>query len=337
MTVVKKKALGFGASFDLGGIALSTLALFVVISLTSSGFVSAYNITANLQLLSIFVVIGLAQMIVLSLGQFNLAIGSMGCLSGIAMGFLMQDLALSPWMAMLACLAVGSLLGFVQGEITARSGITPFIITLAFLSVYKGVAYVISKGEPFQDLPESFMRLGNVGLGVLPLIFMIAIVGCLLVYFVMRYLPIGKKLLACGANPRASVYTGIRLERTVVIGHTMSGFLCGLAAILQIIRFGSAQLSVGTDWMMSSFMAPVLGGTLLSGGKISVGGTLIGALLVVLIKNALVLWGASTYNSDIFLGILLVIAYEVDGLRRHLSARNGLGADTAARTAERDE
>jgi ribose transport system permease protein len=334
MTRSSKNSGGYSARFDLGGIAFSTLALFVVLALTSSGFVSAYNITANLQLLSIFVTIGLAQMIVLSLGQFNLAVGSIGCLSGIVMGLLMQELSLPPWIAMLACLAVAALLGFLQGELTARSGITPFIITLAFLSVYKGVAYVISRGEPFQSLPESFMRLGAVSLGVLPLIFIIAIVGCLLVYFTMRYLPIGKKLLACGANPRAAVYTGIRLERTVVIGHTMSGFLCGLAAILQIIRFGSAQLSVGTDWMMSSFMAPVLGGTLLSGGKISVGGTLIGALLVVLIKNALVLWGASTYNSDIFLGLLLIVAYEVDGLRRHLAARSGLAV---AKTEGRNE
>ena len=305
--------------FELGGVIFPTVALFAALSVASSGFLSAYNITADLQALAVFAVIGIAQMMVLSLGQFNLAVGSMGCLSGMAMGFLMQNLALPIWVSLLAGLVVAGFLGFIQGQLTARSGITPFIITLALLSAYRGVAYAISHGDPFQSLPESFMKLGEISYGLVPLIFLIALAICILAYLAMKYLPIGKQLLACGANPRAAVYAGVRLGKTIVIGHTLSGFLCGLAAILQIIRFGSAQLSVGTDWMMSSFLAPVLGGTLLSGGKISVAGTLVGALLVVLIKNALVLLGASSYNSDIYLGLVLLLAYEADRLRRRLS------------------
>jgi ribose transport system permease protein len=304
--------------YDLSGIIIPIVVLFAALSVSSEGFLSSYNMTANLQSLAVFALIGLAQMVVLSLGQFNLAVGSMGCLSGIIMGYLMQGAGWPIWVSLVLGVAVAGILGLIQGLLTAKSGITPFIITLGLLSVYKGAAYVMNRGEAFQDLPASFMELGNVNYGFVPLTFVISIVIGALVYLIIRYLRIGKKLLACGANPRASLYSGINYDRTVIIGHTFSGCLCGFAAILQVIRFGSAQLSVGSDWMMSSFMAPVLGGTLLSGGKISVLGTFIGALLVVLIKNALILWGATTFTSNIYLGLILLLAYEINRLRKVL-------------------
>lgn len=95
----------------------------------------------------------------------------------------------------------------------------------------------------------------------------------------------------------------------------ISGLLCGIAAIIQTARFASAQISVGDDWMMTSFVVTVLGGTLLSGGKVSVLGTLLGAILMVFINNALVLWGVSTYAFQLILGLVLLAAYEVDRAR----------------------
>lgn len=329
LRVVTRRAWQAFSRNDLSGIALSTLVLFVALSVTSSGFLSAFNLTSILQDLAVFAVIGVAQMIVLSLGQFNLAVGSIGVLSAMLMGFFMQILALPIVLSLAAGVLIAGFLGFVQGQLVARSGISPFIITLALLSVYAGTAYVFTRGKPFQSLPSSFMQWGNIDYGIVPLVFVIALAIYVVVFLGVRYLPIGKQMLACGANPRAAVLTGIRLERTTVIGHTLSGFLCGFAAILEIIRFGSAQLSIGSDWMLSSFLAPVLGGTLLSGGKISVPGTLLGALMVVLIQNALVLWGVSTYESNIFLGLILLLAFEVDRWRRDLAA----GRRTSGKTS----
>jgi ribose transport system permease protein len=146
--------------------------------------------------------------------------------------------------------------------------------------------------------------------------FIIAVVIGVIVFFVFRYLTIGRMLLACGANPKAAIFSSVNLDSVIVIGHTISGILCGFAGILQMMRFGSAQLSIGGDWMMKSFMAAILGGTLLSGGKVSTLGTLIGASLVTIINNALMIWGVSSYSVNIYLGTILIFAYILDKLRK---------------------
>lgn len=301
---------------DLASVVLPLVVLLGALLLTSKGFFSAYNMYSNLQLIPIYAIVGLSQMTVLSLGQFNLAIGSIGCLSCIMMGYFMQVLLFPVWIALLLGLVIAASLGAFQGLIIAKSGINPFIVTLALLSVYRGIAAVITKGEAFQSLPESFRQLNRIKIGnSIPLTFFISILIGVLVYFIFRYLSIGKKLEACGANPKAAIYSGINLPRTVMIGHALSGALAGIAAILQMAKFSAAQLSVGSDWMLTSFVVAVLGGTLLSGGKVSVLGTFFGSILMVVVNNALVLWKVNAYTFQIFIGLILLIAYEVDRAR----------------------
>jgi ribose transport system permease protein len=303
-------------SGDLGGIVLACITLIIIISVTSKGFLSFFNINANLQALSVLFIVGLAQMAVLSLGHFNLAVGSMGCLSAILIGLFMEVLGLPVSISIFIGIAFAGLLGTIQGILVDKSGINPFIITLALLSVYQGIAAIICKGKSFQNLPKEFMA-GSVGnIGVFPLMFIVAIVIGAVVFFVFRYLKIGRMLLACGANSKAAVFSSINLDGVVIVGHTFSGILCGLAGVLQMMRFGSAQLSIGGDWMMKSFMAAILGGTLLSGGKVSTAGTLIGALLVTLINNGLMIWGVSSYSVNIYLGTILIFAYILDKIRK---------------------
>jgi ribose transport system permease protein len=303
-------------SNDLGGIVLACVILTVVISSTSEGFLSFFNINANLQALSVLFVVGLAQMSVLSLGHFNLAIGSMGCLSAILIGLFMEVFGWPVIMSLLIGIFFAGLLGAIQGILVDKSGINPFIITLALLSVYQGIAAIICKGKSFQNLSKEFMAGSIRNFGVLPLMFIVSIIIGVVIFFIFRYLKIGRMLLACGANPTAAIFSSINLDGVVVVGHTLSGVLCGLAGILQMMRFGSAQLSIGGDWMMKSFMAAILGGTLLSGGKISTMGTLIGALLVTLINNALMIWGVSSYSVNIYLGMILIFAYILDKVRK---------------------
>lgn len=303
---------------DLTSVIIPVLILFVLLSMTSSGFLTKFNLNSIMQLISVYVIVGLAQMAVLSLGQMNLAVGSIGCLSGIMFGMCLQVFGIPIIASILIGLIVAALLGLIQGELIARTGINPFIITLALLSTFKGLVSVITKGQSYQGFPASFKMLNKISIGPVPIMFLFALVVLIIVFVVFKYFLIGKKLLACGENPKAAQYSGINVKKTIVIGHIISGLLCGIAAIIQISKFGSAQLSVGDDWMLVSFVVPVLGGTLLSGGKVSAIGTLLGGVLMVLINNALVIWGVSSYTFQTFIGVILLLAYEVDRTRINL-------------------
>lgn len=301
--------------YDISSVLIPSIILAVLLMITSEGFLSSYNMHSLFQTVAIYVLIGLAQMSVLSLGQFNLAVGSIGCLSGVCMGFFMQVLAMPVPLAITLGIAVAALLGGVQGVLIAKSGINPFIITLALLSVFKGIAIVITKGEAFSQLPDAFKEMNRIQFGPVPLSLLIAVAVCFIVFWIFRFTKLGRRLEACGANPRAAKFSGINVTKTIISGHMLSGILCGVAAMIQVAKFGSAQLSVGDDWMLTSFVVAVLGGTLLSGGKVSVVGTLVGSFLMVLINNALVIWGVNTYAFQIFLGVVLLAAFEVDRAR----------------------
>lgn len=301
--------------YDLVGVILPLVVLFILLITTSKGFLTPYNITSILQQISIFVLIGMAQMFVLSLGQFNLALGSMGCLSAIIMGFLMQVVGLPVIAAVIIGLIAAAFFGWIQGALIARSGINPFIITLALISVFFGISAVITKGQPYDELPDGIQLINQLKVGPVPVTFLISLAVCAIVYFVFRYMSIGKQLLAVGENQHAALFSGINVKQTITVGHMLSGLLCGIAGVIQIARFGSAQISIGDDWMLTSFVVAVLGGTLLSGGKISVLGTLLGSFLMMFINNLLVLWNVNTYMFQAILGLVLLGAFEMDRAR----------------------
>jgi len=301
--------------YDLTSVVLPLVLLFVVLMISSPGFLSTYNAISLLQSVAIFVLIGLAQMSALALGQFNLAVGAMGCLTAIMMGLFMQVLGLPVLISVILGLAISMLLGAIQGLLVAKSGISPFIITLALLSVYNGIATVIAQGNSYNDLPETIQVISRMQFGAIPLTFIISLVICAAAFIVFRYTNIGRRLQAVGASSLVAQYSGINVPATVAMGHAISGLFAGFAAFIQICKFNSAQLAIGSDWMMTSFVVAVLGGTLLSGGKVSVLGTLFGSLLMVFINNALSLWRVNTYMFQTILGIVLLVAYEVDRAR----------------------
>lgn len=317
---------------DLYSVIVPIVVISVILAATSEGFLSTYNLYSIFQAAPIFILVGLAQMVVLSLGQMNLAVGSIGVLSGVVFGIAMESLGMPAVICVLLACATGILQGLVQGLLVTKSGINPFIISLALLSLYKGLALVITSGQPFSRLGEGFKAFGNLKFaGLFPATILVAIAAGGVLYIVIRYRSLGKKLLACGANSTAAVYSGVNYDRTVIAGHCLSGCLCAVAAILQISRFGSVQLSVGDDWMLISFVVPVLGGTLLSGGKVNVIGTFLGGFLMVLINNAIVLWGISSYATNAAVGVILLLAYEVDRMRKRMMRKQ---AEAASRKEE---
>lgn len=301
--------------WDIMSAVLPLIILVVIFTFTTKGFLSGYNLQSLGRGIGVTIVVGLSQLCVLAIGDFNLALGSMGCFSAIVTTSFMEVLGVDVLTAFLAGVATGTLLGFFEGFLITKTGINPFIITLSLSSVYLGLAIGLTKAALFQNLPADFKNIGKVNILGIPEILIIGIAIAVVLYFVINKTLLGRQLLAVGANKRAAIFSGIQVNKIIISSHTLSGMLAGIAGILMAAKLGVGQDSIGLDWMMISFAAPVLGGTLLSGGKVNIVGTVFGAALMHIISNGLVMINISQYWFQTFMGLVLLGAYEIDRLR----------------------
>lgn len=318
MKVVKEMVQRFLkniAKREMVGVILPIIILSLILNIVTEGFLSAFNIDSLARTVAITSIVGLSQLLTLSIGQFNLALGSMGAFTGMLLGFLLESMGVPVFSAISIGIIAGAILGLVQGLLIVKTGINPFIITLALSSVILGVATAASRGAAYFNLPEEFTIVGKLYIFNIPLLFLIAVLVAIIVFIIIHRTTLGRQILATGANVRSALFSGINTNRIIVIVHTLSGTLAGLAGILQVARIGSAQLSIGADWLLVSFAAPVLGGTLLSGGKVSVFGTLFGSILMAIIINGLVLININSFWFQLFLGVILLAAFEVNRVR----------------------
>ncbi|HLJ72721.1 MAG TPA: ABC transporter permease [Roseiarcus sp.] len=307
------------------GLAAIVLLFWIVFASLAPGFVSSFNLFAMSRTLAIDIVIGFSTMVVLATGGMNLAIGSIGVCSVMLAGYLMQKWGLPSPLALAAGLLLGALLGWANGFAIVRSGVNSFIITLASASLFTGGMLILTKAVIFNGLPPAIAAFGRMRFAIVSplLIIALAIGAALIVLF--RFTALGREILAAGANPRAAELSGVPVGRVIVIAHTLSGLLAAAAGLMLLTRLGAAMPSIGQDWLLPSFLAPVLGGALLSGGSISVIGAIIGALLVTTIRSGLLIMQVGNFWLQLFLGVMLLIAVLLDRYRTVFAERRSLG------------
>jgi ribose transport system permease protein len=315
----------------LGGNEFGLIVLIVVFAtlftLATKGFASPFNLFTLGRTMGIDILIGFSMMVVIVSGGLNLAVGAIGVCAVMASGYAMETFGL-PWpLGLAVCLLVGAALGAVNGETIVRSGVHSFIITLATMSIFFGGMVFLSRAEAFRELPPAIAAFGKLRLmGFLSPLFLVAVVTALVLGWLYRFTSLGRRMLAAGASPKAAEVSGIRVDRTIVGCHVLSGMLAALAGAMLTARHGAAIPSMaghlGQDWLLPAFLAPVLGGTLLTGGKVSVLGTLLGAMLVSMLTNGLLLLRVGEFWVQAFLGLLLLAAVLLDLGRRRLLARH---------------
>ncbi len=319
--------------WDRFGLLAIVLASWVIFAAFTDGFVSEFNVYSVGRLVSIAVVVGFSQMVVIGIGQMNLSIGAIGGVAAMFLGWLLQVVGV-PWpLAIGIAVAFGGLLGAINGLIIVKTGINAFIITLGTASVFSGAMFIVTKVEAFRDLPAGFIDFGQLRIGGLisPLVIMMLAVLVLLV-LLYRGTTLGKQMLATGANARAARVSGVPVGQIVTLTHVLSGALAGLAGVMLVLRIGSAIPSIGTagggDWLLPSFAAPAIGGTLLSGGVVNVVGTFIGGLLLGTIENGLTLLSVPGFWVQLITGLVLLIAVLLDRARTVAVERSRQGVVT---------
>ncbi len=293
-----------------------TVLAVVVIGAFAPSFLSPLNVEVLLLAIAINTLIALSQMIIIAIGQMNLAVGAIGGLAAISFAGLMQVWGLPVPVAAVVALVIGAIGGAINGAFIAGTGISAFVITLASLSVFKGINSGITRAQPFYGIPESVKAFGNGTVaGPLPWLMVPTIVVVLLTWFLLQRLPLGRAILAVGGNRHAAELSGISVGRTVIAAHAISGLLAALAGIVLVARLQIGQPSIGDDWLILSFAAPVIGGAVLAGGHVSVAATVLGVAIVAIITQALVLFRIDPYLVQVVLGALILWAVGVNRWR----------------------
>lgn len=315
-----------GASAQIGLLAIVAL-LWVIFTLLAPGFSSRINLFGIGRSLAVDIVIGFSQMVVLATGGMNLAVGSIGVCAVMTVGFLLQDLGLPIPLALLGGLALGTALGWLNGFAIVKTGVNAFIITLASASLFLGAMLILTKAVPYNALPPEIGAFGRMRIGglVSPLLLIAIAIGAVL-YVLYRHSSLGRQILAAGANARAAAMSGVPVDRVIVTSHSLSGLLAAIAGMMIVARLGAAMPSVGgEEWLLPSFLGPVLGGTLLSGGSVAVIGTMIGAALVTTIRSGLLVLQVGNFWLQLFLGLILLLAVVVDRYRGSMIERRAMG------------
>ncbi len=303
-----------------GSSALLVIVMVLLISafsvmLWDTAFLSVGNFMNILKGKTPLIVMAVASVFVISAGEIDLSIASVPPVAGIvAANLLGQDIAI--WLVVLAALGTGLAIGLINGLITVKIGIPSFIVTLGMIGVLQGMARVISGEQAVPILDSTYTAIfGQGSIGTIPSLLIWTLIIAILGAVVLRATPFGKAVLATGGNETAARYSGISTDRIRIIVLVLSSLAGALAGLLYTGQFGSGRYDLGGNDMLPILAAVIIGGTALNGGRGSVEGAVVGALLVGLVSNGVILLGFSTPQQQIFSGMIIVVAVALSGRR----------------------
>lgn len=294
-----------------GGIPLALLALFVVFSLLSDTFLTVGNIENIALQASVNAVLAIALTFVIVTAGIDLSVGSMVAVAGVVAGDMMTRGV--PWpAAVLVCLAAGLVCGTLNGLLIERGRLAPFIVTLGTLSIYRGFALLFTGGEPISGLSQPFRDTIAGDMGGIPIPVVIAAVVAVLGHVLLRHTRFGEYALALGGNRQAAQLSGIDVGKVNVGVYALSGALAAVAALILIARLGAAEPIAGASYELYAIAAAVMGGASLMGGRGSIVGAVLGALVISTLQTGLTILNVQAFWQLIAIGAVVILAVAAD-------------------------
>jgi ribose/xylose/arabinose/galactoside ABC-type transport system permease subunit len=305
--------------------------LVVILSILRPNFLSAFNIFNVMRQISFIGILAVGMTFVILTAGIDLSVGSLLAFSGIVCASvakgsrsLLEGGVTDPGgarvlLAALAAILTGVIIGLLQGSLTARAGIPAFIVTLGGLGAWRGATLLWSDGQPISSFSDDFKFWGQGFIGPLPVpvIFFLAMV--IIGQIILKYTQYGRWIYALGGNPEASRLSGLNVKMLTTSVYVISGFCAGLAGFLLTSRLNSAEQVAGQGYELQAIAAVVIGGTSLFGGQGSMVGTLIGAMLIGVLNNGLVILNVSPYYQQIVIGAIIVLSVYIDQLAKQRS------------------
>jgi ribose transport system permease protein len=305
--------LGSGTGGPLVGLVVLCVALFIA----TPFFLTANNLLNILDQVTILGILALGMTFVIITAGIDLSVAAVLALSMMVLGWTSHNAGWPLWLSIIAAILVGGLCGLVSGLGVTVTKLPPFIATLAMLSIARGTANVITDGQQIVGYPDWFTALSTERhFGFLTITALVLIVLLVLGWAFLRYRPGGREVYAVGGSAEVARLAGIKVKRVTTSVYVLSGLLAGLAGVVLAARLDSSQPSAAVGLELDVIAAVVIGGASLSGGVGRVPGTVVGVLIIGVLRNGLNLLSVSPFVQQIVIGVVIALAVMVDVLQR---------------------
>jgi len=326
-----RSAFGFLKSREIG-IVVVFFVICILLAIMAPQFVKLSNLTNIARQMAVIAIISVGMTFVIVTGGIDLSVGSTVAFTGCITALLLVK-GYPIVICILIGVGLGTLVGLINGLLIVYVKLAPFIATLGTMSIARGLVLALTKGYPIQPFPKEFEMIGRSFIGIIPVpVLIMAVIGILGHIFLSRT-RIGRYIYYIGSNEIAARLSGLNVNSILTLVYTIAGFLSGLASVVLISRLTSAQSNMGSGFELDAIAAVVIGGTSLSGGEGTVLGSLVGAALMGVIKNALILLGVNVYWQSVVIGVVIVLAVSIDAVRKnnfHLSIKEFLRIEKQA-------
>ena len=297
------------------GTLLGLLLIAAVFASLSGVFLTERNLVNILQQSSINACVAIGMTLVIISGGIDLSVGPVAALTAVVSASMIVGGVPAP-LAMTAALAIGMACGAVNGMLIAVGGLQPFIVTLGTLSLYRALALIYTGGNPILGVPAGYRALFQATLWVFPMPIVLIAVVAVIAWVLLAKTPLGEYILAVGGNEEAARVSGVPIAATKIAAYVISGGLASVAALILVARLGAAEPTLGNLWELEAIAAAAIGGASLMGGKGSIVGTVLGALVLGSMRNGLTLLNVQAFYQLLATGIIIIAAMLVDRLTR---------------------
>jgi ribose/xylose/arabinose/galactoside ABC-type transport system permease subunit len=310
---LKLQNVEWGKIFDKYKMLFILFLMIIAMSLASNVFLTGRNVMNIARQISVNSVIAVGMTFVIITGGIDLSAGAILAVSGVVAAALVKGGAVQSILlvVILASLS-GGVLGMLNGLSIAKLKVPPFISTLAMMQSARGIAYLLSNGRPIVDLPEKFLIIGQESLLGIPVMILLMILVVIVGYVVLKRTKFGRYVYYIGGNEEAARVSGINVSRIKIIVYTIAGVCAGFAGVVLASRINSGQPQAGLTYELYAIAAVVIGGTSLTGGIGTMGGTVIGAIIIGIIRNSMNLLNVSPFNQMVVLGLVILLAVILD-------------------------
>ncbi|MFD9498067.1 substrate-binding domain-containing protein [Streptomyces sp. NPDC060035] len=310
--------------------ALSALVvLLVAMSLLSGDFLTTQNLLNVGVQAAVTAILAFGVTFVIVSAGIDLSVGSVAALSATVLAWSATSAGVPVWLAVILAVATGIACGFVNGALVSYGKLPPFIATLAMLSIARGLSLVISQGSPIA-FPDSVSVLGDTLGGWLPVPVLVMIAMGLITALILARTYIGRSMYAIGGNEEAARLSGLRVKKQKLAIYALSGLFAAVAGIVLASRLVSAQPQAAQGYELDAIAAVVIGGASLAGGVGKASGTLIGALILAVLRNGLNLLSVSAFWQQVVIGVVIALAVLLDTLRRKAGSGTASASGSSA-------
>lgn len=305
-----------------GVLLIITVIATLLLSTRNPNFLTTNNMLNQLRLLTEIGLVALPMTYIIITGGIDLSVGSIFGLTAIMLGYAWQTLGLPLPLAIVVAIASGTFAGFLNGWFIVRVKVPPLIMTLATLAFYRGLAEGISRGRSARGYPDWFYQLGQGQFLGIPSQIWLLLIGVAIAAIVLSRTTLGRTLYAIGNNETGARFSGLPVGRSLLFIYTFSGFMSAVAGYIFVSRVSTTRSDMGSGLELDVIAAVVLGGTSIFGGTGSIAGTMIGVVLIQLLKNGLALSGVTSDASIVVIGLVLIFSILVNNfIQSRQSAR----------------